>query len=128
MHHTGMQSCLKLIFSLLTAWAARSFQRLCFYRCLSVHGRACVVAPGGHAWLLPGEGWACVVALGGGAWRRGHVWQRGACMAKGGMCGKRGGMRGEGGHVWQKGGWCAVRDTAGHCAGGTHPTGMHSCF
>ena len=41
---------------------------------------------------------------------------------------------GEGGHVWRKGrGMRAMhapllRDTAGQCAGGTHPTGMHSCF
>ena len=45
-------------------------------------------------------------------------------MVKGGMCG-------EGGHEWQKGG-CMVctppQDTASHCAGGTHPTGMHSCY
>ena len=64
--------------------------------------------------------------------------KRGACMAKGGM-------KGEGRHAWQrgvcmakgvhmaKGGVCVVctpdpRDTAGHCAGGTHPTGMHSCL
>ena len=51
----------------------RSLRRLCFYRRLSVHGGggvrgcsrgACVVAPGGHAWLLLGG--ACVVAPGGG--------------------------------------------------------------
>ena len=45
----------------------------------------------------------------------------GACMVKGGMHGKRGEV-------------CVVctplllQDTAGQCAGGTHPTGMHSCF
>ena len=39
-------------------------------------------------------------------------------MAKG-ACVVKGGMRGEG--------WCVVC-TAGHCAGGTHPTGMHSCI
>ena len=65
-------------------------------------------------------------------------WQ-GACVAKGGMCGERvvrgkGGVRGEG-CVCGEGGVCMVcttphppRDTAGHCAGGTHPTGMHSCL
>ena len=50
----------------------------------------------------------------------------------GGVCG--GGMRSPGGvHA---GGACAVctprgliiRDTFGQCAGGTHPTGMHSCL
>ena len=43
---------------------------------------------------------------------------RGACMVAlrgGSMHGIRG-----------KGGGCVVC-TAGHCAGGTHPTGMHSC-
>ena len=40
----------------------------------------CVVAPGGHAWLLPGM---CVVAPGGHAW------------LLGGVCGCSGG-----GHVW----------------------------
>ena len=36
----------------------------------------------------------------------GHAWQKGACMAKGGMCGKeeacmaKGGVCGEGGHAW----------------------------
>ena len=51
----------------------------------------------------------------------------GACMAKGGMHGKGGGMRGKGGGMR---GMHAplLRDTAGQCAGGTHPTGMHSCL
>ena len=65
----------------------------------------------------------------------GRAWQ-GMCMA-GGMCG--------GGHAWQGGmrdrgacvvgGACVPRmppsaDTTGYCqwAGGTHPTGMHSCL
>ena len=45
----------------------------------------------------------------------GHVWQGG------GMYGKRGR------HAWYA---CPplLRDTAGQCAGGTHPTGMHSCI
>ena len=38
-------------------------------------------------------------------------------MAKGGMNGKRGG-------AW----YAPPQDTASHCAGGTHPTGMHSCY
>ena len=48
-------------------------------------GHACVVAPGGHAWLLPcfSQG-ACLVAP--------HAWLL------------PGGMHGEGGHVWQRGG------------------------
>ena len=116
--------------------------------CMVAPGGACVVVPGGawllqggggmrgcsrgHVWLLwggvHGEGGACV-AKGGMCGKGGHVWQRGACVAKGGMCGK-GGHAWQRGGVWQKGGcvWYAPpRDTAGHCAGGTHPTGMHSC-
>ena len=42
----------------------------------------------------------------------------------GGMCG--------GGCVWQEGvcgrGGVLDEDTAGQCAGGTHPTVMHSCL
>ena len=48
---------------------------------------------------------------------KGGAWRRGACVVKGGMCVKRGACV-----------VCTPRDTAGHCAGGTHPTGMHSCF
>ena len=41
-----------------------------------------------------------------------------------------------GGHAWQGRGACVVggracvtlRDTVSQCAGGTHPTGMHSCY
>ena len=84
-------------------------------------GRRAWLLQGGHAWLLPGGGvhgcsqGACMVAP------RGHVWLLpGGCVwQRGGMHGK-GGMRGEGGE-------CVVC-TVSHCAGGTHPTGMHSCF
>ena len=86
------------------------------------------------------------VHRGGRAWQ-GDVWQ-GACMMRG--------MHGwGGGHVWQggmhgrgvhgggciAGGACMVgdmhamhttppplRDTVDQCAGGTHPTGMHTCL
>ena len=113
----------------------RSLQRLCFYRCLSVHKGggharllggmrgcsgggvcvvargACVVALGGHVWLLWGGGvcgcsrGACVVALGGGM----H-----GCSG-GGMCGcSRGGMRGcSGGHVWLL--WGGMHGCSGGC-------------
>ena len=93
----------------------RSLQRLCFYRCLSVHtGGVCMVAPGGHVWLLPGgHAWllwgACMVALG----RRGMC---GCCW--GGVCGCSGGhawllLGGAwllpGGHVWLlPGGVCGI--------------------
>ena len=42
---------------------------------------------------------------------RGHAWQGGACMA--------GGVHGRGA--------CVAGETA-TTVGGTHPTGMHSCF
>ena len=87
----------------------------------------CVVARGG-VWLLPG---ACMVrgaclAKGGCVVegtcmaKRRHVWQGGSCMVKGGHVGQKGACVAKG---WGVRG----RYTAGHCAGGTHPTGMHSC-
>ena len=93
-------------------------------------GGACMVKGGmhGEGGVVHGKGGACM-AKGGmhgkrGAWWRGwHVWRRGVCVAKGGHAWWRG-------DAWQKGG-CGMhppRDTAGHCAGGTHPTGMHSCL
>ena len=56
----------------------------------------------------------------------GRAWPGGACVA--GACVARG--------ACMPGGACAVctprgliiRDTFGQCAGGTHPTGMHSCL
>ena len=63
------------------------------------------------------------------------MWQ-GACGAVRDMCGRGvcvvGGMCGKGGHVWQGGMPCThlrtPQDMVGQCVGGTHPTGMHSCF
>ena len=55
----------------------------------------------------------------------------GACVAKGGNPVAKGGMHGKGGVCGKRGDVCGMhppRDTAGHCAGGTHPTGMHSCY
>ena len=39
----------------------------------------------------------------------------------------KGGMHGKGGRVWYA---CPLplRDMAGQCTDGTHPTGMHSCW
>ena len=57
----------------------------------------------------------------------------GACVVKGGVH-DEGGMHGKGGGACMaKGGMRGMhapllRDTAGQCAGGTHPTGMHSCW
>ena len=73
--------------------------------CHSVHRGACVVAPGGHAWLLPGghvwllpEGHAWLLCSGGHAWLlpggcawllRGHAW-----FYSGGVWFYSGGMHG----------------------------------
>ena len=56
--------------------------------------------------------------------------EKGACMVKGGMCGK-GGMHSRA-CAWQGGGRfmvgaCMAGETA-TAADGTHPTGMHSCY
>ena len=47
-----------------------------FYRCMSVHGGggACVVAPGGHVWLLPRGMRGCFGRGGGVHGKGGHVW------------------------------------------------------
>ena len=73
---------------------------------------ACVVKGDMHGeGGVHGKGGACVA--------------KGACVVKGDMCGK-GGMHGEGGCAWYAD--PPLRDTTGQCAGGTHPTGMHSCL
>ena len=92
----------------------------------------------GRAWWGGMCGRGC--AWQGGMCGRGHAWQggmcgKGACMA-GAVCGRGGGVaRGcMAGGAWQ--GACmphmpppqTLRDTVGQCAGGTHPTGMHSCI
>ena len=107
----------------------RSLRRLCFYRCLSVHGGACMVARGGmhgcsgggHAWLLGGCAW---LLPGGHAW----LLPGGACMvAPGGegMHGCSGGHVGLlGGHAWLL--WGGMRGCLGGmcgCSGG----GMRGC-
>ena len=46
--------------------------------------------------------------------------ERGACVVKVGVCMVKGG------HAWYAP--PPPRDMASHCTGGTHPTGMHSCF
>ena len=68
--------------------------------------------------------------MAGGVHGRGHAWWGGGCMT-GGMCGwgacvTWGGMCG-GGHVWLRGEACVAGEIA-TAAGGTHPTGMHSCL
>ena len=52
------------------------------------------MAKGGHAW----QRGACVAkgVHGEGGW---HVWQRGVCVAKGGACVVKGGMHGKSGGV-----------------------------
>ena len=119
LHYTG-------IIRIFTA-RKRSLRRLCFYTCLSFilfTGGACVVAwggmhgcSGGHAWLLQGGMCGCS--------RGGHAWLLGGCMVSLGGC------------AWLLPGVCVVAPGAcmgydeicryGQWAGGTHPTGMHSC-
>ena len=154
---TLLKLILKPISWIFTA-RKRSLRRLCFYRCLSVHrGEPCVVASGGGCVVAQGgvhgcsSGGACMVALGGwgeGACMvapmggmhgcsRGHVW-----LLWGGMRGcSQGGMHGcsQGVCVVAPRGACVVAPR-GACmgydeirrynqwAGGTHPTGMHSCY
>ena len=114
--------------------------------CMVLFGGVCMVLFGGvHgfirgcAWYYLGEGaWfysggmhgfilgACVVLFGGHAWFYSggvHGFSRGrAWFFQGGMCGFSGG-----GHAWF---FQVFFDTMryGQWAGGTHPTGMHSCF
>ena len=78
-----------------------------------------------NVWLLGG---VCVVAPGGGC-----VWLFWGFMrgcSGGGMRGFRGGMHGSLGAcmVALGGGVHGFFDENGQSAGGTHPTGMHSCF
>ena len=105
----------------------------------SMHGRgACMAGGGGCAWW--GHVWWGRHAWQGAVCGRGacmageHVWQ-GACMA--GVCAWKGGHVWQGacmagGHAWQEGAWHAwpPADTMRYVqlAGGTHPTGMHSCI
>ena len=103
-----------------------------------VHGR-------GHAWPVGcawgGHAWGDVC---GGMHGWGHAWRGafvtgGVCVA-GGHAWQKGDVHGNRGHAWRRVGACVakleacmvcmhplLRDTAGQCAGGTHPTGMHSC-
>ena len=63
---------------------------------------------------------------GGACMAGGHVWQ-GVCMVGGGVSG-RSGMHG-GGYVWQEGHvWWGCAWWYSQWVGGTHPTGMHSCY
>ena len=113
--------------------------------CDSVHTGGVCVFPGG----------ACVVARGGmhGCWGGGHAWLPGGCVwLPGGVHGCRGegacvvagghviarGMHGSRGHAWGGMPGCqgACMVARGHAwdtrysqwVGGTHPTGMHSCY
>ena len=103
----------------------RSLRRLCFYTCLSFCSQGGVH---GERGVVHGEGG--VRGEGGGVHGK---W--GACVAKWGACVVKGGMCGRGCLWWVAGGghaWYApspiLRDTVDQCAGGTHPTGMHSCL
>ena len=58
----------------------------------------------------------------------GCVWQ-GACVAGWGTCMAKGdgGTGAAGGHAWLGGGGLCVAAETATAAGGTQPTGMHSC-
>ena len=98
---------------------------------------ACMVA-GGHAWLLGGVCgcWGACMVVGGHVWLQGGMHGCGGCVVAGGMCGEGGHAWWRrhawwGGHVWQRGGCMAKGACVGYdgkWAGGTHPTGMHSCL
>ena len=93
-----------------------------------VHGQGACVAGRGH--VVGGHAWSGGVHGRRGMHGQGGCVVRGVCMA-GGVHGQ-GGMCGQGTCVTKGGvhGMHAppLRDTAGQCAGGTHPTGMHSCY
>ena len=96
-----------------------------------MHNRGGACMAGGHAWQgahvagnMHGRGHVCQGAMhdwggmrGGGVWQGeacmegGHVWQGGECVAGGGVHGR---------------GACVAGKTE-FSAGGTHPTGVHSC-
>ena len=85
----------------------------------SVHrGRGACVAGGACI-----AGGACMA--GGHAWLGGYVWQ-GACMVGGHAW--QGGMHGRGACMAGEGVCMADTTRYGQWAGGTHPTGMHSCY
>ena len=94
-----------------------------------MHGRGHAWQKGMHGGGVHGRGWACMA--GGHAWQGGHVWQGGHAW-QGRVCG--GGHARQGEHAWWWWGVCmphmpppTLQGTVGQCAGGTHPTGMHSC-
>ena len=102
-------------------------------------GRACTCQRGMHAGSVWKEGvcmagGACMAGRGGGTWvAGGHAWQ-GASMSGVGHCGRgaggmcsRGDMCGRGVCMVRMPPHQILRDMVGQCAGGTHPTGVHSC-
>ena len=118
-----------LLLPLLITARKRSLRRLCFYRCLSVHG-------GGGGMRGCSQGVACVVAP------TGEGGMRGCSRGEGGMRGcswggmhscSQGGMHGcsGGGHVWLLWGACMVAPGGGMCgcSGGAFMVapGGHGC-
>ena len=104
---------------------------VCTGVCLSTMGAcmvrgACVVKRGMHGKrrVCMAKG-ACIVN-GECTWE--YVWQKGGMHGKGGIHGRGAcvtrGMYGRG-HAWQEGMHAGEKVTE---AGGTHPTGMHSCI
>ena len=110
--------------------------------CHSVHrgGSGVRGCSGGCAWLLWGGVCGCSGGMHGCSQGVGHVWLlRGRWLLQGGML-QGGVLAAPGGvHAWLLGGasvvapggtWVGYDNTRryGQWAGGTHPTGMHSCL
>ena len=81
-----------------------------------VHGKGAWVAKWGCAW----QRGVCVAK--GGVHSGGHAWH-GVCMARGHLC--RGAMCGRGACVV---GWACMEGEITTAEDGTHPTVMHSCL
>ena len=118
--------CLKVSINVIITARKRSLLRLCFYRCLSVHGggvrgRGGMRGCGGHAWLLGlGHAWlwglghaslrgACIVVAGVCVSAGGCTWLWGAYVFVGGMHGGRGACMVAAGHAWWQGGMRGIR-------------------
>ena len=103
--------------------------------CLSTGGGS---GPGGRGCLVPGGvpgsrgcAWSgvCVPGLGGVPGPGGGCLVPGMCAWSGGVCAWSGGVCAwSGGCVPGPGGACLRPPRTATAAGGTHPTGMHSCF
>ena len=114
-------------------WKGNVFTSICH----SVHMGGGICGKGGMCGKggVHGEG-TCVAKGGACVAKRGMRGKGRACVAKRGMCGKGRACVAQGRHVWQRGGMCGkgwacmvgacVAGETATAADGTHPTGMHS--